>query len=252
MNKHQSVRYVPYNPRNVKMEILKCAPKQDQQQSFAELKNREILRISYPLNRSGSKQITIGLDPALDFTPVITIGRAGWSGIRMSVETFSVLCSYGNPLLGYFDDTSAKKDPLLLSAQEILEFRKNWGKNLIVVASNIDNAEHVTLAKTSWEGFVKIIPLLQHMVQKYESYQADAMEIYQALVKAVKPQLTADFLMSNPVVQNTPYFKDIVHNTRFDRLSPERQLSTSIDAQQVFHELKYFCCDDIAAYVPYV
>ncbi|KAF4526694.1 hypothetical protein B566_EDAN010124, partial [Ephemera danica] len=199
MNKHQSVRYVPYDPRNVKMEILKCAPKQDPQQTFTELKSREILRISYPLNRSGSKQITIGLDPALDFSPVITIGRAGWSGIRMAVETFSVLCSYGNPLLGYFDDTAAKKDPLLLSAQEMLEFRKNWGKNLIVVASNIDNAEHVTLAKTSWEGFVKIIPLLQHMVQKYESYQADAMEIYQALVKAVKPQLTADFLMSNPV-----------------------------------------------------
>ena len=170
----------------------------------------------------------------------------------MSVETFSVLCSNGNPLLAYFDDTVSKKDPLLLSAQEMLEFRKNWGKNLIVVASNLDSAEKVTLAKTSWEGFVKIIPLLQHLVQKYESYQTDALEIYQALVKAVKSQLAPDFLMSNPVVQNTPYFKDIVNNTRFESLFPQKQLSTNIDVHHVFYELKYYCCDDIAAYVPYV
>ncbi|KAF4528409.1 hypothetical protein B566_EDAN013347 [Ephemera danica] len=113
------------------------------------IKVYKLYKRKQPMNlarEDGSKEITIGLDPALDFTPVITIGRGGWSGFRMSVETFSVLCSYGNPLLEYFDNTATKKDPLLLNA----------------------------------------------------------MEIYQALVKA-----------------STPYFKDIVHNTSFDCLSPD-------------------------------
>ena len=251
MNKYQSVRYLPYVHHNSRVEILKCAPKQEQQQSFAELKSREVLRLSFPLNRSGSKQITIGLDPGLDFTPVITVGRAGWSGIRMTAETFSVLCSYGIPLLGYFEDQGQKKDPILLSSQEMLEFHKNWGKNLIVIGSNMDSSEKVTLAKTSWEGFVKIIPLMQHLIEKYESWQTDAMEIYQALVKSVKSQLSPDELMSNPVVQNTPNFKDVVYNLRIETI-PHAPMTSSIDVHQVFYELKYFCSDDIASYVPYV
>ncbi|KAF4521848.1 hypothetical protein B566_EDAN003722 [Ephemera danica] len=59
MNKHQSVRYVPYNPRNVKMEILQCAPKQEQQLCFAELKSREILqfiKLCMQLNDTKEKQ----------------------------------------------------------------------------------------------------------------------------------------------------------------------------------------------------
>ncbi|KAF4522359.1 hypothetical protein B566_EDAN011080, partial [Ephemera danica] len=236
MNKYQSVRYLPYVHRNTKVEILKCAPKQEQQKSFAELKSREILRVSFPLNRSSSKQIAIALDPGLDFTPVITIGRAGWSGIRMTAETFNVLCSYGIPLLGYFEDQGQRKDPILLSSQEMLEFHKNWGKNIIAIASNLDSSEKVTLAKTSWEGFVKIIPLMQHMIQKYESWQTDAMEIYQALVKSIKSQLSPDELMSNPVMQNTPHFKDIVYNTHFESLSHD-PLHSNIDVHQVFYEL---------------
>jgi hypothetical protein len=145
----------------------------------------------------------VGLDPTLDFTPVITIGRAGWYGFRMSQEAFSVLCSYTSIIQKFLEEESVKYGSILLGAQEVLEFRRSWGRNLIVTASNTDSSEKVTMAKSTIDGFVKVIPLINYVTTKYMSYQSDAMSLFASLYKTVISHLSPDFLMSAPVVQNT-------------------------------------------------
>jgi hypothetical protein len=125
----------------------------------------------------------VGLDPTLDFAPVITIGRAGWSGFRMSQEAFSVLCSYISLIQKIHEQESGKYGPILLGAQEVLVFRRSWGRNLIIIASNTDPSEKVTMAKSTFDGFVKVIPLTNYAMTKYMSYQNDAMSFIASLCK---------------------------------------------------------------------
>jgi hypothetical protein len=172
-------------------------------QPISQLKSREILCVTYPLNRSGSKQVIVGLDPTLDFTPVITIGRAGWSGFRISQEEFSVLCSYTSIIQKFLEEESGKYGSILLGAQEVLEFRRSWGRNLIVIASNTNSSKKVTMAKATFDGFVKVIPLINYVTTKYMSYQSDAMSPFASLCKTVKSHFSPDFLMSAPVLQKS-------------------------------------------------
>jgi hypothetical protein len=220
-------------------------------QPISELKTREILRVTYPLNRSGSKQVIVGLDPTLDFTPVITIGRAGWSGFRMSQEAFSVLCSYTSLIQKFFEEESGKYGSILLGAQEVLEFRRSWGRNLIIIASNTDPSEKVTMAKSTFDGFVKVIPLINYVTTKYLSYQSDAMSFFASLCKTVKSHLSPDFLMSAPVVQNTHEFMHVLRDVSIHSVESGTTEST-IDIHQLFYELVAYCSEDIAAYIPYV
>jgi hypothetical protein len=148
-----------------------------------------------------------GLDPTLDFTPIITIGRVGWSGFRMLQQAFSVLCSYNSLFQKIFEEESGKYDSILLGAQEVLEFRRSWRWNLIIIASNTDPSEKVIMAKSTFEGFIKVIPLMNYLMTRYMSYHFDAMSFFASLFKTVKSHLSPDFLMSAHVVQNTHEFR---------------------------------------------
>jgi hypothetical protein len=127
--------------------------------------------------------VIVGLDPSLDFTPVISIGRAGWSGFRMSQEAFSALCSYTSIIQKIFEEESGKYGSILLGAQEVLVFRRSWGRNLIIIASNTDPVEKVTIAKSTFDGFVKVIPLTNYVMTKYMSYQKDEMIFFASQCK---------------------------------------------------------------------
>jgi hypothetical protein len=116
----------------------------------------------------------VGLGPTLDFAPVITIGRAGCSRVRMSQEAFSVLCSYVSLIQKILEQESGKYDPILLGVQEVLVLRRSWRRNLII-ASNTDPSEKVIMVKSTCDGFVKVIPLTNYAMTKYMLCQNDAM-----------------------------------------------------------------------------
>jgi hypothetical protein len=122
---------------------------------------------------------------------------------------------------------------------------------LIIIASNTDPSEKVTMAKSTFDRFVKVILLVNYVTTKYMSYQSDAMSFFASLCKTVKSYLSPDFLMSAPVVQNTREFMHVLRDVLLISVANGTMEST-IDIHQLFYELVAYCSEDIAAYIPYV
>jgi hypothetical protein len=109
----------------------------------------------------------------------------------------------------------------------------------------------VTMAKSTFDGFVEVVPLINHVTTKYMSYQPDEMSFFASLCKTVKSQLSPDFLMSAPVVQNTHEFMHVLRNVPYHSVENISTEST-VDLQQLIYEIVAYCSEDIAAYIPYI
>jgi hypothetical protein len=161
------------------------------------------------------------------------------------------LYSYNSLIKKILEHESGKYGSILLGVQEVLEFRNSWGKNLIIIASYTHPTEKLTMAKSTFDGFVKVIPLINYVATKYVLYKFDAMIFFASLCKTVKSHLTPDFLMSAPVVQNTHEFMHVLRDVIIHSVKTGTTEST-VDLHQLFYELITYCSEVFAVYIPYV
>lgn len=216
----------------------------------AELKTREICRVIYPLNASGSKQIIIAMDPDDNFFPVITIGKPGWSGYQLSVETFECLVKNVQFISDYFNNPSEEYTTLQLSASDLVTFRKNWGKHLICISNVLDSSLQVTIAKSTWDCLVDILPLLTDVMNMYQRWQSDAFYLFVALAKRLKQCLPSTTVMNLPIIEDKISFQNTLRGIDFYSLDYEGQHDTMLNLQRLFREMQYFCAEYLASYIP--
>lgn len=218
----------------------------------SELKTREILRVIYPLNNSGSKQIIISLDPTSDFSPIITIGRPGWSGYQLTPETFKVLCEYAEYIDDYFAHPALQRQYVPISSCDKVEFRKSWGKDLIAITNTLDCDVKVTIAKTTWEGLKRLFPLVKHTLDLYDQWQVDAMLVFMAFAKHLKDNLPQDVFPPGTIVQNSVNFQTVCDRTSLSDLQFDHVFKTNLDMERCFREIQVFCADHLASYLPFI
>jgi hypothetical protein len=217
---------------------------------LAEIKTREICRVIYPLNTSGSKQIIIAMDPNDDFFPVVTIGKPGWSGYQISLDAFGNLVKNVQFINDYFNNPSDNYASLQLSASDMVTFRKNWGKYLICISNVLDSSLQVTIAKSTWDGLVEILPLLTDVVNMYQRWQGEAMLMFIALAKRLRKCLPSTTVMNLPIVDDMVSFKNTLRGIDYYSVPYDGQLNSMLNLQKLFREMQYFCAEYFASYIP--
>lgn len=249
------VRFIPYGSSGSHpLQTSKPEYKQSlvKDSGLAQLKTREICRVIYPLNNSGSKQVIVGLDPAADFQPVITLGKPGWSGFRMSLESFTELSTVIPYINDYFKNPSEQLPSIHLSAIDDIEFRRGWGRPVICITNKIDGSVKVSLAQTSWEGLVKLMPLLALVTSNFTASQADALAVFVGLSQRLKACLPDPVLEALPIIDNEKMFHDILESITWDSISYTSRPDTTLNLELCFLELKAFCVEHLASYIPFV
>jgi hypothetical protein len=220
--------------------------------TFAELKTCEIHRVIYPLNPSGSKQVIVSMDPDEDFLPIVTIGKPGWSGYRLSMECFHILVQNIQYINTYFDNPTDNYGPLHLSATETVEFRKNWGKHMIYIINKLDNTIKLCMAKPTWNGLVDVMPLLIHILGIYERHQNDAMQVFIGMATRLKQCLSPSTVSALPIVEDLKFFKDTLKHISFDSINYMGNKETTLNLETLFLEIRTFCSEHLASYIPYL
>jgi hypothetical protein len=218
----------------------------------AELKTREVCRVIYPLNASGSKPIIIALEPNDDFYPIITIGKPGWSGYQFTFETFGCLVKNVEFINDYFNNPTEEFSSIQLSSADMVSFRKNWGKHLICISNVLDPALQVTIAKSTWDCLVDILPLLMDVLNMYKRWQSDAFYLFVALAKRLKQCLPSTVVMNLPIVEEKDkiLFQNALRGIDFYSIPYEGQQDSMVNLQKLFREMQYFCSEYLASYIP--
>jgi DNA-binding protein Fis len=110
-------------------------------------KTREILRCVFPLCKSGSKQIIIGMDSAYEFFPMVTIAKTGRPGVKLPHYAFKTLCDSVEYISDYFTEHHDGQTVVNLAPEIIVEFENQYGQRVITFCSNVstNNSQRVTI-----------------------------------------------------------------------------------------------------------
>ena len=126
---------------------------QTSKQAF-ENKTSLIMQSFYLLNKSGTKRVTLGLEPALDFEPILQLHKPGFEGLRISSATWHELMKASPYISSYFNGemrAERMREELLLSNLEKVQFRQQYGRHLISISSVLDDKKEVVLAEATWK-----------------------------------------------------------------------------------------------------
>ena len=221
---------------------------------LAPLKTNEVVRSIYPINKSGSKQIIVALDPAIDFLPVLTIGKPGWSGVRLDVEAWKYICDAEEYITNFFNgesDTGVFENVIHISNEEKLTFHMQYGRHVMCIASVMEGGPTVTLARTSWEGLLNVKKCINHQLDVLGSCSAEAFDFFATFVKAIKDRLPSEIVehKTAPHVNVMKVFEKHVKELTFDCVMFAPYEHTHLDTKQLFLELQCFCVVNLAGYI---
>jgi hypothetical protein len=170
------------------------------------------------------------------------------------LETFKVLASHVNIINSYFANPTIEhyRTPLQLSATDSIEFRKNWGKNLLCITNVLDSNGRVSIAKTSWDGLVNLFPLLIYVGDMYQRWQEDAFQLFTGIAKQLKLCLPVNVVEKLPLVDDMYSFKEVLKQINFENIKYEGSRDSMLNLRTTFLEIQSFCAEQLAAYIPYI
>lgn len=231
---------------------------QERRTDLAEKQTSEIFRVIFPINKCGSKQIILALDPSLDFQPVITVGKPGWSGVRLTLDAWLTLRGMADNISKFFNgelDASLYTNSIVqLGSTEKISFKHNWGKNLLQISEGQEHdslINNVTIAKTTWDGLLNILPCINHELVNLEMWQPILLELFVTYVKKIKQCFPQDMFGSDSQLHQNDY-EAIVKQITLDSLDFTQASDTNMDIQKAFNELQAFCRSEMANYLSLV
>lgn len=237
-----------YKPRVAPYKAPQAIKKQDD--LTPEIKSHDIMRTFYPLNRCGSKQVIVGADPKNEFSPVMMIGRIGWTGIRLSPEALKALCDSSDYINAYFDGQNKDPEPFQISATENIDFKYQYGRNLITLSSTLDS-QTVVIAKPTWSGLVNLLPAINHEMNYIEKNKKNMKLLFIAYVKFLSYTLVPpDMNHTQFYVNKLDDFAAMARRIHLEDL--QHGCDKQFNVEKCFYELQAFCTSDMYSYLPYV
>jgi len=203
-------------------------------------KTREVLRHVFQGNLSGSKQISISLDPAVDFEPVVTISKTGFPGIKLDTQAFFELFNNSEFISNYFDGQMSDSGQMQLSHAITLGFQRSYGRPVIklIYAAHSPEEKFVTLAQETWVYLREMVPLLQHIHKQLSEQTPLVNDFFMDVIR---------YIRENLITERTGLqlceVEDFLKTVSPEAISTEQ---STLDKTRVFYELRQFCIFDIA------
>lgn len=163
-----------------------------------------IFRMSYRLNDSASKVLSIYLDPENDFAIRWYIGKPGFSGVKLTFDQYRDLVDIEEKAMEFFNINSEckaakkkKNDPEELSEHGVrLRFDQGWITPLVKISTvpamqnpDDDEKSFTSIGKSTYMHLVKYHRLSVHMRGTFETYQLGTRKLYANLVKELRVTL---------------------------------------------------------------
>jgi len=233
-----------------------CAPKnisKPKEETVAFLKHNDILRNIFPINKSGSKQIIVGMDPALEFQTLLTIGRPGWSGVRLDGSAWDTLLQLEEHITKFFGghhDASIFEQESFLNPEVKIKYQLSYGKSVVCFISTKEGGQFVTLAQSSWEGLLNVKNCVNHHVEFLNNHANEVYEFVMHFAKSLKELVPSEILHGSiPHANSLQQFEKYVKEFNFNSLLYTPFQQTMFDYKKLFCELQSFCVLDLGGIV---
>lgn len=206
-----------------------------------------VYKSTYPLNQSGSKEISIYMDPTQDFKPFVCISKSRWNGVKLTYEEFHNLRDALHHALEYVHDTTDSvvvEQKIHLGQDLYMMFQENWGKRLVTLTrgNSRDLNSSVVLAKTSLDGLNKVASLITYMFTKLEHHRDKFSKMYANIgvmslnIWKENEENITDFKFDT--------FQSALSKVVFEDVYPP-PLMSALDPWKAFSELTIFCKQDL-------
>jgi hypothetical protein len=232
-------------------ESTHCSNKRAPRQDFAYIKHADCFRTIMPLNNSGSKQIMVSMDPDRFFDTFITIGRPGWSGIRLTVDAWEALVQSTNQINSFFKggyNQDNFKQFINLSPTEKIEFRSQWGKPVIQLSTSVDGGAIMTLADVTWEGLVKLTKYINFIIFDHKEIRSETLDILEKFAEVVYQRLPANESLLAHKANILEVKHNIIQSLTFSDLNIKKIATFKFHPRVAFFELQSFCARQIAEF----
>lgn len=204
---------------------------------------REIFRCIFPLCKSGSKQIIIGLDSCYEFFPVVTIAKTGKPGVKLPHYAFKTLCDSLEYISDYFSLHHDGKTVVNLAPEIIIEFGMQYGKRVITFCAEVqtNNIQKVTIMGPTWEHLRNMLDLICYIFKQHETYTVDA----QLLFVALRDHCKAYFPGHADNHTDMPQLEKFMKELRLEEIEFVPRQECFMDIERAFFEMKHFCSFDV-------
>lgn len=189
-----------------------------------------ILSTTYPLNRSATKKLVIGLQPQMDghFEPSIKlINKEETAGIALNCDTWADVTDHVGGIMEYYDSTGfsaiRQRDPVQLGEYKIV-YTTSYGKKAIAFDHCRKQPESVAvlmdcepenqkkfyhpppllLQKSTFEGLIQLIVCVDERLHRLHRYSADVDKCFDSIVANLRVKLPDEPMedLTIPKVQN--------------------------------------------------
>jgi len=219
---------------------------QQEAKKFKTEKSRELLRCVYPANPCGSKAISIGLDPALDFEPVVVLYKVGSPGVRFEAHAFDDLCANADFIRNYFHGKSVDGTGQLQFANNVtMKFSTCFGKPSVEFTGDkeTDNERQVIITSETWLYLYDMIPLLRRVFFTLQNATAHVLRLYSDVVDYTRTNFHQRNSSPACTLQDV---KNYLNELTPDMMTKDVADDSGLDKTRVFYEIIHFCLYDIA------
>ena len=225
----------------------------------SENKTTQVLQSAYVLNKSGTKRVTLGLEPALDFEPVVHLHKPGYDGMRMSRGVWEELLKASTHISSYFkNEVRNDQKEIMLSHVDKVQFRQQYGRNLISISTMLDEKKEVVLAEATWYRLMELQPLIAHSLAIMTTWQSEALEMFTSFARALKARLPTH----GPAAHHPDFVEffqpparlnlNVLRSLALNNLDFGPQKLYGLDYNKCFFEMQAFLADEIVGYIAFV
>jgi hypothetical protein len=148
-----------------------------------------ILRSSFRINDSGSKVLSVYLDPAADFQVAVHIGKPGGGGLKLTSQQFQELVCLESKAAEFFQSTAEKVDVVTEHGVRV-RFSRGWVTPVMKISVNCEDVDkalsYIVIVEDTFSHLTHYMSLYGAACAQLESDREIVKLIYQKMLQIVK------------------------------------------------------------------
>jgi hypothetical protein len=238
----QSPRFTPFKKVQGRPKYNASGKTGDSTRKDPADRTREILRLVLPINKSGTKQLLLGADPATGFLPALTIRTPGSPGIKLNGPALEKFIACFHQIDDYFKHGGMEDMELLLSKEKSVKFGKSYDDRAVFLKMKAHETEKeytIILNSFTWGFLISMRSLITYTIQNLNNYSAELQKMSETLKNYIATKINLKEAIKMDEVEEV--FAALTGEEV--EISPNKECT--LDYVRAFYEMKRFCIHDI-------
>jgi hypothetical protein len=212
-----------------------------------------LLDVTYHLNATCSKSVSIGHDPSANFEPFVWMYKSGATKIKINSVDWKTLIAYDNLVQSHFKAEFFEDHAYTVGSNMTLSTKENYKKRLVCIEyfeTGVTNhpkpALQVWLAESTWNNLLLLCPCIDLALERAMLCTTELQGLFEALGYHV------DIACGSTLRQhygNLDVLKELLKT--FDAPNLMYESEKGLDVHRVLLEMKALCLPQIRDFVKY-